>query len=143
MNFHDLQSNWAAWLALAAVFVALIIILPGILARTSRAKLDRVLADMKKVQRELKKLSRATRRAERKLEKLTKRAQRVRPRVLQEAKDALEDVQALKKILADKLMVAENHVRKVIHDEFPPREHERLRKKYLPRDIEDNRPFSF
>jgi hypothetical protein len=62
---------------------------------------------------------------------------------LQEAKDAVDDANALQKILNDKVMVTENHVRRVIHDEFPPTEHDRLRRKYLPQDIKDERPFSF
>ena len=143
MNFQALQSNWAAWLGLVAVLVAIVAILPRLLARTSRSKLRRVLADLKKTRKELDKLSRATRRAERKVEKLAQRAHRVKPRVMQEAQDTLDDARALKKIFADKLMVAENHVRRVIHDEYPPSDHDRLRRKYLPKDIEEKRPFSF
>lgn len=138
-----LQSDWAVWLALLAVLIALVAIAPRLLRRTSRFKLNRVVADMKQSRKEFRQVARAAAKAEKRAERLSKRAEHVKPRILQEAKDAVEDAKALQKILHDKVMVSENHVRRVIYDEFPPTEHERLRKKYLPRDIEDDRPFSF
>ncbi len=143
MNLESLQSNWAIWLALLAVLVAVVALAPKLLRKTSSAKLKRVVADMQQARKDLRKTVRGTLKAEKKLEKLTKHAERVKPRVLQEAKEAVEDAQALRKILNDKVLVTENHVRRVIHDEFPPTAHDRLRRKYLPKDIEDNRPFSF
>ena len=38
---------------------------------------------------------------------------------------------------------AENHVRKIIVEEFPPKRHDRMRGKYLPGEREDGKPFSF
>lgn len=143
MNLESLQSDWAIWLALGALLVAGATIAPRLLRRTSKAKLNRVVADMNKARKDLRKTLRAMRNAEKKAQKLQQRAERVKPRVLQEAKDAVDDAKALQKILNDKVMVTENHVRRVIHDEFPPTEHDRLRRKFLPQDIEDNRPFSF
>jgi hypothetical protein len=119
VNLESLQSNWAVWLALAAVLIAVAAITPRLLERTSKAKLKRVVSDMKEARRDLRKTVRATRRAEKKVQKLQQRAKRVKPRVLQEAKDAVDDANALQKILNDKVMVTENHVRRVIHDEFP------------------------
>ena len=143
MNIESLQSDWAVWLALAAVIIAIAVLIPKLLKRTSRSKLKRVVADMNKARKELRKSNRTTRKAEKKARKLQARAERVKPRILQEAKEAFEDSQALEKILDDKVMVAENHVRRVIHDEFPPTEHERMREKYLPQDVKEKRPFSF
>lgn len=143
MNLETLQSDWAIWLALAAILVALVAITPRLLQRTSKAKLKRVVSDMQKARKDLRKTIRATRKREKKLRKLQQRAERVKPRVLQEAQEAVADAHALQKILDDKVMVTENHVRRVIHDEFPPAEHDRLRRKYLPQDIKEGRPFSF
>ena len=98
---------------------------------------------MRKARKELRKALRAQQKAEKRVQKLVQRAERVKPRVLQEAREAFEDAKALQKILHDKVMVTENHVRRVIYDEFPPTQHDRLRRKHLPQDIEDNRPFSF
>ena len=140
---ENLQANWAVWLALAAVMIAIVAIAPRLLRRTSSAKLKRVVDDMRKARKDLKKCLRTTKKAEKKLESMAKRAERVKPRLLQEAKEAVEDARALQKILNDKVLVTENHVRRVIYDEYPPKLHDRLRKKFLPQDIEDKRPFSF
>ena len=143
MTLESMQSDWAVWLALGAIFVAIVVLTPKLLKMTSRSKLKRVVADMKVARKDLRRLVRKVQRAEKKVRKLAARADRVKPRILQEAKEALEDAEALAKILHDKVMVTENHVRRVIHDEFPPAAHERMRKKHLPQDLEDKRPFSF
>ena len=62
---------------------------------------------------------------------------------MSEAKEALQDALALEKIADDKAQVTANQVRRVIFEEFPPTRHEKLRRKYLPEDVRDNRPFSF
>jgi hypothetical protein len=41
------------------------------------------------------------------------------------------------------VLIAENHVRKIIVEEFPPNRHERMRSRYLPGEREDGRPFTF
>ena len=92
MNSETLQSEWAAWLAIGALVVAIIVLVPKFLKTTSRSKLNRVLADMKAARKEFGKIMRETQKAEKKVEKLLARADRVKPRVLQEAKDAYEDV---------------------------------------------------
>lgn len=143
MNFESLQSDWAIWLALGAILIAIVTLLPKLLRMTSRSKLKRVAADLKAAQKELRKVARKAQKAEAKVRKLMARADRVKPRVLQEAKEAFEDAQALAKILHDKVLVAEAHVRRIIHDEFPPAEHDRMREKHLPQEVKDKRPFSF
>jgi len=143
MNLESLQSDWAVWLALGAIIIALAVLAPKLLRMTSRSKLKQVLADLKAARKELRESVRTSRKGEKKVQKLVARAKKVKPRILQEAKEALEDAQALEKILQDKVMVAENHVRRVIHDEFPPAEHERMREKHLLQDVKDERPFTF
>lgn len=143
ISMESLQSDWALWAALVALLLAFLAIIPKVLQRTSRSKLNRVFADVKAARKELRKSLQAAEKAEKKYEKLLTRADRVKPRVLQEAKESAEDGKALAKILNDKVIVAETHVRRIIYDEFPPEKHEQLRAKYLPQDIMDNRPFSF
>jgi hypothetical protein len=143
MNLESLQSDWALWAAIVALLLAFLAIIPKLLKRTSRSKLNRVFADVKAARKELRKSLRAAEKAEKKYERLLTRADRVKPRVLQEAKESAEDGKALAKILNDKVIVAETHVRRIIYDEFPPEKHEQMRAKYLPQDIIDNRPFSF
>ncbi len=75
--------------------------------------------------------------------RLNENAERAKPRHLQEAKDALQDARALAKIANDRILIAENHVRRVIHEEFPPVKQEALRQKYLSDPARDKKPFTF
>jgi hypothetical protein len=87
-----------------------------------------------RTQRELQRSSRA-------LAKLQGRATSVRPRQLQVASESVEDARSLAKIAHDQLLIAENLMRKVIVEEFPPRRHEALRRRYLRSDEERGKPF--
>ena len=73
----------------------------------------------------------------------TPKADKVKPRVLQEARNALDDARALQRIMNDRAQVTRNLVRRAIFEEFPPSRHEKLRARYLPEDVESGRPFSF
>jgi hypothetical protein len=77
------------------------------------------------------------------LDHLETRADAVKPRALREAAEAVQDAEALLKIAADQVLIAENHVRKIIVEEFPPNRHERMRGRFLPGEREDGKPFSF
>ena len=77
------------------------------------------------------------------LEGLEARAGSVQPRRLREAAEAVQDAEALLKIARDQVLIAENHVRKIIVEEFPPKRHDRMRSKYLPGELDDGKPFSF
>jgi peptidoglycan hydrolase CwlO-like protein len=143
MNIESLQSDWAIWLALASLVIAIVLIIPILLKQTARSKLNKVLSDLKETQKELHKTARVSNKTEKKLQKMLANIELVKPRELQEAKDSVDDSKALTKILSDKMMVAQNHVRRVIHDEFPPAKHDRMRAKYLPQDVKEDRPFQF
>jgi hypothetical protein len=81
--------------------------------------------------------------AEARLKKLREKASTVKPRLLQEASEAFQDARALKKIADDQVLVAENHVRKIIVEEFRPARQEALRRKYLRRSEDHSLPFTF
>ena len=85
----------------------------------------------------------AVEKAEYVAKRLHDNADRAKPRHLQEAKEALQDARTLAKIANDKILIAENHVRRVIVEEFPPVRHEAMRQKYLPDAARDKRPFTF
>ncbi len=76
------------------------------------------------------------------LDRLRAKAESVKPRHGQEASEALEDAQALQKIADDQVLVAQSHVRKLIVEEFPPKQHEALRDKYLPHTEQERKPFT-
>ena len=77
------------------------------------------------------------------LDQLEATSQSVKPIRLREAAEAVQDAEALLKIAADQVLIAENHVRKIIVEEFPPKRHERMRNRYLPGQRADGHPFSF
>lgn len=77
------------------------------------------------------------------LDHLESKASSVKPRLLREAAEAVQDAESLLKIAHDQVLIAENHVRKIIVEEFPPQRHDRMRSKYLPGERQDARPFSF
>jgi len=137
MDPESLQADWALWLGLASLIVAIAVLLPQLLQRTSRGQLKVAVAALKQVRKDYRKSVRALKKAEKKAHKLMARADRIKPRVLQEAREAVEDGKALARIFSDKLMVARNSVRLVIHEEFPPARHERMSKRYLPADETD------
>ena len=78
-----------------------------------------------------------------KLQKLRSKRDSAKPRHVQEGAEALEDARALVKIAEDQVLIAANHVRKLILEEFPPKRHASLRAKYLPEDQPDKKPFTF
>lgn len=77
------------------------------------------------------------------LQKMHARRDSAIPKHIQKAAEALEDARALLKIADDQVLIAANHVRKTILEEFPPRQHERLRARYLPEKEPSEKPFTF
>lgn len=76
------------------------------------------------------------------LDRLRAKADSARPRRVQEASEALEDARALQKIADDQVLIARNHVRKIILEEYPPKRHEAMRTRYLGQDAGDQKPFT-
>lgn len=85
----------------------------------------------------------ALQQASTRLARLERKADSIKPRRLEETAEALQDAKALLKIAGDQVLVAENHVRKIIIEEFPPKRQERMRSRYLPRERAEGKPFSF
>lgn len=81
--------------------------------------------------------------AAKRLEKLQSKLASVKPRHLQEAAEALEDARSLLKIAHDQVLIAENQVRKLIVEEYPPKRHDAMRSRYLRPAEDRDRPFSF
>ncbi|HSD69497.1 MAG TPA: hypothetical protein VLB07_08085 [Woeseiaceae bacterium] len=128
--------------ALLVVAVALHLALSG-WQRSASGQLRHALVSMQEQRRAAAKATDVAAKAEARLDKLLQSRDKLRPSLLQEAKDALQDARALQKIADDRLLVAENQVRRIILEEFPPVKQLKLRRQYLPADIRDPRPFSF
>ena len=132
MNTEALANNWALIAAIVPALIALVLILRYLVSRTAGGKLAEVFKNHRAAERELADARRMRVKAAARVEKLTAKAQNIPPRTLQEARDAAEDAGSLEKIAHDRVLVAANHVRRVIVEEFPPASQERLRIKYLP-----------
>ncbi len=143
MNADFFNNNWALLLATVPAVIVIVSVIRQLAMQSAPGQLRSVLADHNSAMKMLV-VARAQRtKAERRAEKLAAKAEQTKPRVLQEARDSARDAQALEKIAADKVLVTANHVRRVIHEEFPPTRHAELRARYLPEDVQEERPFSF
>ena len=138
-----LQSNWALVLASITGFILLVLLLTHFIRASARGQLRRFRKVLAAERARLHKAAEVVAKAERQRSKLLEHAEKVKPRHLREASEALEDAKALAKIAHDKVLVAENHLRRVILEEFPPAKHEKLRGRYLPDRPRDTKPFTF
>ena len=137
-----LKSNWALAVAAIIGLIIVLIVIAQLIRRSAWGQLRETMRTLDKARQNEAKALRSLEKAERIARRLHDNADRAKPRHLQEAKDALQDARALAKIANDKILVAENHVRRVIHEEFPPLKQEMLRQKYLPEQARDKKPFS-
>jgi len=143
MDLETLERNWAIAVAVVLFAIVGIIVIASVWRRSRAGRLRRTVKDLGEARRELARAGRAVETAEKRLGKLEARSQAVRPRTLTEAREAVEDGRALRKIAEDRVLVAANHVRKVIFEEYPPARQAALRARYLPDDRPDGKPFSF
>lgn len=137
------QQHWALFVAAGlgagiGLFVAI-----RLYGDSARGRLGRRVRELRQQYTELVQAANRVQRAEKRLEKLGRRADSVKPRRMQEARVALEDAQALARIVEDRVLIAENQVRKLIVEEFPPKRQEALRDRFLRRPEFDGRPFRF
>jgi len=134
MNIEALTNNWALIFAAVPALIAVILVLQFTLGRTASGQLRKVLKGNRDAQKKLTNARRLSQKTVARVEKLTSRAGQIKPRILQEAREAAEDARSLEKIADDQVQITANHVRRVIHEEFPPVRQEKLRKRYLPQD---------
>ena len=138
-----LLQNWGLVVAGTLVLIVATIVITVLLRRSAGGQLRSALATLDACAREQEAAHSVAKKTETKLAALQARKDRVKPRVIEELRGLLSDKQALAKIADDQLLIAKNHVRRVIHDEFPPNQHDKMRARYLPDDGKDKRPFSF
>ncbi len=143
MDWDLLKSNWALIVAAIIGSIIIVLIVIQLIKRSAGGQLRQTLKTLAKSRMNEAKARKSVEKAERITRRLHENADRAKPRHLQEAKEALEDARALAKIANDKILIAENHVRRVILEEFPPIKHEAMREKYLPNAARDQKPFTF
>ena len=111
------------------LIILLGVVLPNIMP-TPRGRLNRQRRELKHRLFERQLAEKAADKAQRDFAKLRSRAQNVQPKQLREAEGLASDMKTMLVHTNDKVMVAENHVRRILLDEFPPAVHQQLLKKY-------------
>ncbi len=137
------RENWAL---VAASVVLTALVLQAILVAVSRsagAELRRRLQELEHRRRDARAARRRADRARRRCARLEAKSASVRPVRLEEARAALSDSEALLKIAHDQVLVAENRVRRVIVEQFPPAKQEKLRARYKVNATPSDKPFTF
>lgn len=143
MTLELLKRHWGLAVALVLAAPALILAARALVGRSAWGQLRAARRTLENARRELHRQTARHEHGKRRAADLERKAAQVKPRVLEEAREAVIDAAALVKIRHDQVLVAENHVRKIIHSEYSPERQVRLRAKYLPDDGDDARPFSF
>ncbi len=141
MDGAFLEKNWALIAGISLAFFVAAIVLAATFRKSSYGQLRKVRANLKTALKERETAIAKTKKDEKRVQKLGARIDSTKPRIMQEAKESLEDSRALEKIASDKVMIAENHVRRVIHEEYPPTRQQKMREKYLPSGKADDKPF--
>jgi hypothetical protein len=143
MDWQTINENWALFAASVPAMIVIGAIWISVWRKSSRGKLSATIAAYRDDLKQFEAAKKKQAAAEGRVERLLQRANKVKPRVLQEARDAVTDATSLAQLIDNKVQVSANLVRKVIFKEYPPNQHDKLRARYLPGDVADGRPFSF
>ena len=143
MTVDFFTRHWSLVIASVLFTAIALFVLFRVYTDSTRGQLGARVRDLQSRYRDVDKASTAVRRAEKRLARLTKKSASVKPRLVEEAREGLEDAQSLLKIAGDQVLIAENYVRKVIVEEYPPKRQAAMRAHYLRSDPEQGTPFSF
>jgi len=143
MDWNILKSNWALAAAAVIGLIIVVLIVIQLIKRSAGGQLRQTMRALTKARQDEAKAMKAVEKAEHIARRLHDNVDRAKPRHVQEAKEALQDARTLAKIANDQILIAENHVRRVIVEEFSPVKHEAMRQKYLPDAARDKKPFTF
>jgi len=143
MTLEYATTHWALLSASVLGLAVVMFVVWRIWLDSARGQLRGALRTLRQAERDVTRLELNVRKSAATLARLRAKAESVKPSRLQEAAGTAQDAEALLKIAADQILIAENHVRRIIVEEFPPKRHETMRSKYL-REVDDaGRPFSF
>jgi hypothetical protein len=144
MTIELVTRHWALLSASVLGCAVVMFVLWRFWLGSARGQLRVALRRLRQADLEARRQRLALEKVTRTLGRLKARAESVKPRRVQETTEAAQDAEALLKIAMDRVLIARNHVRRIIVEEFPPKRHEAMRNKYLGKD-DDNAglPFSF
>jgi uncharacterized membrane protein YccC len=110
---------------------------------SARGQLRAALRRLRKAENDVSRQQLAVRKSAATHARLKAKAESVKPSRLQEVAGTMQDAEALLKIATDQVVIARNHVRRIIVEEYPPKKHEEMRNKYLGQVDDKGLPFSF
>jgi hypothetical protein len=138
-----IREHWALVGAAAAAGVASLIILISMLRQSRWGRMKALVRQHGRERRALLTAESQYVKAKQNVERLEQKIERIPPRKLDEARGALTDARRLVEIRFGALQVAENRLRTIISEEYPPRQHDALRRRYGVTEHAENRPFTF
>lgn len=141
MTIDFLARNWALVIASVLATAVLLFIVFRVLQDSPRGRLRATVRQLRRREAAASKACRAVDKAAAKLDRLQANSAAEKPRHVQEATGSLQDARALQKITHDQVLVARNHVRKLILEEYPPKRHEAMRDRFLGHENPDTTPF--
>lgn len=131
MTMQLVTQNWALVAASVLGLAILIFVLFRLYEASALGRLSAHAAVLRKHNNEVARAETRLSKASERLSELRSKADIIKPRLLSEAEEAIQDAKSLQQIAADQVLRAEKVVRDVILEEFPPKRHDGLRNKYL------------
>ena len=131
MTMQLLTQNWALVAASVMGLAILLFVLYRLHEASPRGRLSAHVAVLRKHKNEVTQAETRLAKASEKLSALRSKADAIKPRLLSEAEEAIQDARSLQNIAGDQVLRAKKLVREVILEEFPPKRHDGLRNKYL------------
>ena len=143
MTVDFVTRNWSLVIGSVLLTAIALFVLFRLYTDSARGQLGAQVRALRMRYQDVDKARHMLTRAESRLQKLEGDAASVKPRHVEEAREAVADARALLKIAGDQVLIAENHVRKTIVEEFPPNRQEALRGRFLRSEEEQGKPFTF
>jgi Skp family chaperone for outer membrane proteins len=131
MTMQLVTQNWALVVASVFSLAILLFVLSRLYEASPRGRLSGHVAVLRKHKTEVTRAEKRLAKASKQLSALRSKADSTKPRLLSEAKEAIQDAQSLLKIAGDQVLRAQKLLRDVILEEFPPKRQDVLRRKYL------------
>lgn len=131
MTIDYLQQNWALVIASVLGLGIVLFVLFRASQDSRRGRLGAALTYLRDRERAAKKAAKALDKASNRINRLRARSESVPPKQADAARDALLEAQELEKLIDDQLLIARNNVRLLITEEYPPKQQEAMRSKYL------------
>jgi hypothetical protein len=131
MNAAFLQQHWALLVASVLVLGITLFVIFRVLQDSRRGRLAKALEHLREREKALAAATRGVAKARLQVEKLRQRGDAVPPGKLLAAKDALQEAVDTERLLGEQVLVVRNAARTVILEDYPPKRHEAMRRKYL------------